>query len=339
MTTLTPDQQRQISAQYLAGAAPSELARRYRCDPAEINAALTATATPRRKRGGAHGYQSRAEMKDAIAARNARILTLATEGRTVTEIMADVGLQRAAVCKVLRTAHGARATTTDAEIVAARRAGVTVKAIVETLHAAHRRVTRVLAAAGLAYAAPDLASRTAEILRRRRAGEGPKAIAAALGLAESTVYRALRGASDLPSLYRGAATRKKAKAPKKAKPAPRITPLDPDHRPPVLLDRPFVPTPTPATAPTMITHRTCPHCKVSIRVTNWADHQEVIHGHAKRHQTAEDAPAVFSPRPEPQRPPEPPCPVCRRSPCEAPTSHGRITRMRDQHHYQPRSRP
>lgn len=323
MTTLDPDQ---ISAQYLAGTAPSELARRSRCEIADIEAALDATGTARRKRGGTHGYTSRAEAAAFIAARNARILQLHAAGATTAEIMAAVGLQRAAVCKVLRQAHGQRPVSSDAEIIAARRSGVTVKGIVETLHVSHQRVTRVLAGAGMAWTAPDLDARSAEILRRRRAGEHPKAIAVSLGIGETTVYRALRGQDDLPSIHQGAASRATKAKPAKA-PKPKPEPKTKAPKPPKVV--------APRTPPVTPTHRTCRLCNTPIRLTNWIDHQEAIHGRAKERRTHDDAPLVLPPRPEPQRAPEPPCDICGAARCLTPLAHGRIARARAQHHYQP----
>lgn len=314
---MTPDiDPDQISRQYLAGNAPSELARLHHCDLADIEAALTSTATPRRKRGGNRlgAYQSRAEALDAIAARNARILALHTEGRTVTEIIQLVGLQRAAVCKVLRAAHGKRPVATDAEIIALRQSGASVSEIVRTAHASHRRVTRVLAAAAMDVAPPDLTARNAEIIRRRQNGEHPKAIAASLEIAESTVYRALNGVADLPPLYQGARSRAtKARSPKAPRPAKAPTPVPivatPGHQPPVLLDRPVVPTP-----PKPKTH-------IAIRAPQ------------RTPDSVDRYIAQLPPPSEPARVESPPCPVCGASHCESPLSHGRIARARAQHHW------
>lgn len=315
MTTLDPIQ---ISRQYQAGAAPSELARIYRCPLADIEAALDATATPRRKRGvnrlGA--YRSRAEAMDAIAARNAEIVRLHAAGATTTEIMAVVGLQRGAVCKVLRQANGQRPVATDAEIIALARTGAAINAIIRDLHVSYRRVTRALAAADLRPpAAPDPAERAAEIVRRRRNGEHPTAIAAAMEIGESTVYRTLLGVDDLPPLRQP--TPKPPKPAKAPKPRPEPAPeaAKPPRKPPVLLDRPVVPKPPKPPKPK--THIT-------------------IRGPQRKPDSVDRYIATLLQASAPQRQPEPPCDICGAEHCPTPLICGRHRRARAQHHYQAR---
>lgn len=175
--------------------------------------------------------------------------------------------------------------------------------------------------------------RDAEILRRARAGQSRMQIVDEMGLTIGVVYNVLGslGADELARLYPTPAKPRRTAAPR-AKRIERVRPAAPPKAPRTASD--ISPK---ATAPTMITHRTCPRCGVSIRLTNWLDHMDFVHdvsGKRRRQQLAEDA-AVNRVRlehtpDEPARPPEPDCPICRQK-CLAPLSHGRILRARAQH--------
>jgi DNA-binding CsgD family transcriptional regulator len=341
-----PDQEAQIAEQYGQGATPSELARAWNCTLDAINRALDNTNTIRRKRGGSHpggGWRPGPEIRAAIEARNAEILRLHAEGKTTTEIMAMVGLQRAAVCKVLRAVRGPRTITSDEEIVALRQSGATLNAITRETGTRHERVVRVLTAGGLIDAPtaprrPDLTARNAEILRRRRAGENPKAIAADLGLAVGTVYVVLEGADDLPPLRKGGgnALPRKGEPPAttEPRPAPVLLPRPPAQRRPAIR----------RAEGTVTATRTCHSCEIQIPVNDWADHLTKVHGYKGAAGLARTALDRYlerirqQPEVEPQRQPDPPCPVCGLSPCPTPIVHARTARTWAQRGYQPRKK-
>jgi DNA-binding NarL/FixJ family response regulator len=374
-----PDQEAQIAEQYTSPERPTikDLAREWRCSEPRIRAALSATETAVRPKGGGVGSKRarRPEIQADTRARHADIARLRGEGKSTAEIATALGLSHGGVSRILKRLFGPVPRATDEAILAALAEGSTVNAIVKTLGVGADRVKRLIAeqaeqakqatrrppapkptstprklrtrrpgplplerTAPTAPRRPDLTARNAEILRRRRAGENPKAIAADLGLAVGTVYVVLEGADDLPPLRKGGgnALPRKGEPPAttEPRPAPVLLPRPPAQRRPAIR----------RAEGTVTATRTCHSCEIQIPVNDWADHLTKVHGYKGAAGLARTALDRYlerirqQPEVEPQRQPDPPCPVCGLSPCPTPIVHARTARTWAQRGYQPRKK-
>jgi len=157
-----PDQEAQIAEQYTAGGTLTNLARAWHCSTERIRAALVATGTALRNRGGQAGHEptyhaGRFARTPELDARDARILELARAGWSNPELANEFGLAYARICQILAGAdipiRQERAAATDAAIERAivdrYQAGESAARIARDLGIGHPRIIRTLEAAGI----------------------------------------------------------------------------------------------------------------------------------------------------------------------------------------------
>jgi hypothetical protein len=272
-----PDQEAMISEQYLDGGSLAVVARAWHTSTERIRAALEATGTPLRKRGGQVGHAVRVVRDPELEARDARIIALARDGWGNYELADEFGMTYTRICQILK----------DVDIPIRREA-----------------------------AAADEVAVARAVIERYRAGDGIARMSRDLKIGHPRINRILDAA--------GIERRPQPPSLQAARRADEVTPHNP--------------------APTAITTRKCHECNVYIPEIRWPKHMAEVHGVVSKNQKQLSSVDLYlervrqQPEVEPQRQPEPPCPVCGLSPCPTPIVHARTARTWAQRGYQPRKK-